>query len=152
LKGDFGGALRRIHLAADREPVVATGAGPAVAITGRAGRRPNWASRLAPRRSGAAAVATSASRACVAGSASSTSSRRTSLGPCVDRELMRALGRLAQIGQDDLLAQLADGLGQRALGVEVIIGGPRRASYGASDSLRHNISNHLIKKTNILAQ
>ena len=30
---------------------------------------------------------------------------------------MRALGRLAQIGQDDLLAQLADGLGQRALGV-----------------------------------
>jgi hypothetical protein len=35
----------------------------------------------------------------------------------VDRELIRALGRLAQIGQDDLLAQLADGLGQRALGV-----------------------------------
>lgn len=67
LKGDFGGALRRIHLAADREPVVATGAGPAVAITGRAGRRPNWAPRLAPRRIGAAAVATSASRACVAG-------------------------------------------------------------------------------------
>jgi hypothetical protein len=34
----------------------------------------------------------------------------------VDRELIRALGRLAQIGQDGLLAQLADGLGQRALG------------------------------------
>ena len=64
----------------------------------------------------------------------------------------RALGRLAQIEQDDLLAQLADGLGQRAWASEAMIGGPRRASCGASDSLRHNISNYLIKKTNILAQ
>jgi hypothetical protein len=43
-------------------------------------------------------------------------------------------------------------LASARLASEVIIGGPGRASYGASDSLRHNISNHLIKKTNILAQ
>ncbi len=71
----------------------------------------------------------------------------------VDRELIRAFGRLAQIGQDDLLAQLADGsLASARLASEVIIGGPRRASYGASDLLRHNIRNHLMAKTNIPAQ
>jgi hypothetical protein len=43
-------------------------------------------------------------------------------------------------------------LASARLASEVIIGGPRRASYGASGALRHNISIYLIKQMNILAQ
>jgi hypothetical protein len=69
--------------------------------------------------SGRALAATA--RVCSSSHASILAFGARGLGKCrllgVDRELIRALGRIAQIGQDDLLAQLADGLGQRALGV-----------------------------------
>jgi len=45
-----------------------------------------------------------------------------------------------------------DGVAVEGHALEVIIGGPRRASYGASDSLRQNSRKHKKIKMKILAQ